>query len=496
MANIVTYDLVECSALYPTLESVENAGLSAYVDLFVEFDGDLEQSYQVRKNDQSRFLKPADPTDPTLPVTFTVTSLIWNGLEAITAQPTTTFGVNDLIHTDFVNYIAAPNGYTAGVANAIYWEQVGASIGNPTANFSQFLQGVFDALGINATVSISHEDWWVADAFPVLENFAIEKWSSDSFDITVTEEINSVVRTLRYVSTGTTVQYYEDGVLWQNPPEPTTELPQYGDAYSFYQNAFSYTSVLQITQCPILSPFYTTLDVNGCTDISIDCDCSRITFGDGSIYNNGLPGHDISMFDFREITMFKPNGEEYVYTTDTTDLDADEYIQPPNNSNNMFTYDIQNDDIDGIYDILICAYPTWQSTIAYDVNLENRVYYNGKFYKQVASSTGQDPELDTTNTYWIELTAAEMVDTTTRYCAKGKIAVICISILKCYRNAVKDAYCGIDNNPCGSFCENEDAMRAMKIIVTLESLEYAICGSRWDLAAKHMEVLNSICCCE
>lgn len=495
MANITTYDLIECSRLYPTLTSQENAGLAAYVNLYVEFDSDPEQSYQVRKNDQSRFYHPQTPAVGET-IYFSVTSLKFNGIETLNAPANVTFSDTDLIHIDFPNYAAAPNGYTAGVANAVDYSIVGASVGFVPLNFSQFLQGVFTAVNIDeVTVLPTHNQWWMGDGFPRLDNFAIEKYSSSDFDITIVETLLGVDRTLRYVSNGTTVEYYVDGVLHASPPEPDTEMPQYGDAYSFYQNTFTYTTVQEITSCPIVRPFYATLTTDGCTNLSVDCDCQTLTFSDNSVYDNGLVGHDPSYFDFRHIVIRKPNGETYTYTTDVTDTDADEYIQPHYNSNNVFNYAFQDDDTDGIYEIQVCTYPAWQSGIYYDALLFNRVERNGKFYKQVASSTSVDPELDTNNDYWIELTEDERGDVTTRYCAIGRIAVICIGILKCYRNLVKEAFCGLESNPCQPACENEDFQKAMKIRLTLDSLEFAICAGQWVHAERHVEILKSICCC-
>ena len=52
------------------------------------------------------------------------------------------------------------------------------------------------------------------------------------------------------------------------------------------------------------------------------------------------------------------------------------------------------------------------------------------------------------------------------------IVVTCISIDDCYRKAVAEAFCGMQTNPCKSMQDNKDFMRAMKMRVVLDGLEF------------------------
>ena len=73
--------------------------------------------------------------------------------------------------------------------------------------------------------------------------------------------------------------------------------------------------------------------------------------------------------------------------------------------------------------------------------------------------------------------------------------MLCISLLKCYKKLVKDAFCGMESNPCKSMCDNKEFMQAMKFRVALDALEFAVCSNDWVSAKKHLDLLKSLCCC-
>jgi len=72
---------------------------------------------------------------------------------------------------------------------------------------------------------------------------------------------------------------------------------------------------------------------------------------------------------------------------------------------------------------------------------------------------------------------------------------LCISLLKCYKKLVADAFCSISNNPCKDLCSNKQFQNAMKFRVTLDAIEFSACAGDWDSADKQIDILNSICCC-
>ncbi len=274
-----------------------------------------------------------------------------------------------------------------------------------------------------------------------------------------------------------------------------SDAPQYQEVSSFLSYDFDYDTIEEITSCPTYTvPFVASLSTDGCSTMSISCDCKTITFSDTSnYYTNDLPGHDPELFTSRTITMTKPTGEQYVWATaDITT--SNQVIQPHYNSTNTFQYTLTNIDEDGIYSFQICTYPDWSNEVYYESFLGTIVRRDGKLYKCTTSSTNLDPADIANINYWSLYTCSGTCDDT-RYCTTEKIVVLCVSLLKCYKQLVADAFCGIKNNPCKSMCDNKAFMNAMKFRVTLDALEFAVCASDWVSAQEQIDILKSICCC-
>lgn len=507
MANVKTYDLIQCSRLYPTVEGANNAAFLPFVDMVVQINGDSEQSYTVRENIQARFLAPAS-ADGVSDVQYSVTSIKVDGLECMLAPANLTVEEADNIYIEFPNYLAAPTGYTANEANAVTTNQVLAPSAYFERNFIDFMQGLFDSLGVNVDIVNSHPDWWVVDGFDSMNNFMLELYSVNTFSFTMTETYNGISRVLTYEVDSAGATAYIDGVDVTTIPVPSDEQPQFGDVYSINSVAQTADPIVEIDCCPVLSPFYASLENDCASTLEVDCGCTKITFVDNSNYNNGLVGHDPEFFNHRIITLIRPDGTKYIWSTDgvvgqvispcgcTTNPQVgdvvNQLITPHWNSNNMFSYNFTNSDQDGIYTIQICTYPDWQAGVYYDSSLNNFVYRDGIIYKQVASSTGVDPSTDTDNDFWIPATVD---DNRGRYCSEQKIVVLCLSLNECYNSLVEKALCGIKSNPCADMCDNKDFLKAMKVRITKDALKLAVKHRRWDLAESHIAIWKSICCC-
>lgn len=258
---------------------------------------------------------------------------------------------------------------------------------------------------------------------------------------------------------------------------------------------------------PINNPFKASLLTDGCSSLEISCDCKKITFSDTSNYEvNDLPGHESTDFTSRKITITKGDGTTFTYITE--DIRTNDPVTYPlakqnisykiipshSVSTNKFTYNITSTDEDGIYSVELCTYPNWRSNVYYQAFLQPIVLRNGKLYKAVTSSTGIDPLTDTDNTNWI-LYTDDSSCSDTRYCNTQKIVVLCISIMDCYRKAVSDAFCGIQSAPCKDMCDNKAFMKAMKMRVVMDGLEFASCAHDWAKAQDHVDILKSLCCC-
>lgn len=245
---------------------------------------------------------------------------------------------------------------------------------------------------------------------------------------------------------------------------------------------------------PINNPFKASLLVDGCSSLEVSCDCKKITFKDTSNYaTNDLPGHESADFTSRTITITRGDGSTYIMAT--SDIANRDFTIPPHSiSNNTFSYSFTNTDEDGLWKVELCTYPNWQDDVLYQAFLKPIVLRNGVLYQAVGSSTNVDPALDTSHTYWSVYTdTSDCSDT--RYCTSQTIVITCISIEDCYRKAVADAFCGMQTNPCKDMCDNKSFMKAMKMRITMDGLEFAACAFDYVNAQKHMDILKSLCCC-
>ena len=504
-----TYDLISCNTLNSTLTSQFNLGFTSPTELdgkVIEFNGYPKTTYTLKKNVQGQFKHPSDATS-TLSKRYTVTSVLFNGVEQIVTPAILDLAVADYVgkFTTFPAYTPSTGYlYSGDKSNALSVADTSGSFGYE--NFHDFLKELLIVtLKLPVRVERNHPDLYTLDSaitYHSLANFVIEKFASDNIIISITETDNNLTTTTssdtkwRYefydttVAAGSRIKQYKNNTLLTG-----SDAPQHHEQFSLYYNSFAFTTKAEKTVCPIVEPFDSSLSSCGCPTLNVSCDCNTLEFSDTSNYTtNGLIGHDSSDFTSRIITITKPGGGTYTLATSDV-LTKDQTIQPHNNSNNSFAYSFANEDEDGIYSVQVCSYPNWRSDVSYQDFLEPIVLKNGKYYKCVTSNLNSDPELDTTGTNWVEYVCTTGCDDT-RYCVTEKIAVICISLLKKYKAMVSKALCEIEANTCKNICENDTFMNAMKFRITLDALENSVCASDWVSAQKHMDVLKNITCCE
>jgi hypothetical protein len=499
MATVKTHDLIKCNRVNDVLPSVNNPGLIPYNGLFVKFDNQDNKGYKVRKNVQGRFLDGIKATE-VYDVQWSIISLKFNGVEFISAPASLkvsslpTPGSEYQQPTAFPYYTVGDEfDYTNNVANGIIVSDSLTDTGNNANNYYRFVENLVNFYSIPVKVSKSPASWWFLDEYVNLPNMIFEKYYDDNFEFTVIQNkrdistgVVSEVKTYRHVFNGATAESYLDSVLIT-----TNDAAQYNEEFSFFSFDFEYDTIQEITKCPTSIPFNASLETDNCANIQISCDCRKITFADNSVYDNTMAGHDPEFFTSRTIVLTRPDGTKYIWgTSDIEDRDAT--IQPHFNSPNTFSYNFLETDKDGVYSIQLCTYPNWSDAVLYDAYLQPIVLSGGKLYKCIATNSNLDPA--TNPSYWQEYTCIDNCDVT-RYCTTQKVVVLCISLLKCYKQLVADAFCSIDGNPCKPLCDNKSFMNAMKFRVTLDALEFAVCARDWAAVKNQMEVLNSICCC-
>lgn len=516
MATVKTHDLIKCNKLYETLPNVNEAGIYPYNSSIIRFDNDLNKNYRVRKNVQCRFKdgeRPFDvgenefyPSGTSIKQVFN--SIKFNSVEYISTPLELSLDYSDVIWTDFPDFVTGDE-YTYNSSNIAPGINVSSSLtdaGYGANNFYQFFKWIVDSFSLPIDVSKSPKAYfdpeyynpaytWYPTPYPFLDNVILEKYYDDNFEFEYVETVidlsdnSEASHTHKYVWNGESASYFRDGV-----DETNVETVQPADVFSFFSYDYNYNVIEEINSCPIYEPFNASIQNDACSGITVNCDCTKITFTDNSNYDsNGLPGHDGELFNSRIITITKPNGGKYIYATSDYE-GADEVIPPYYDSSNTFIYNFQQGDIDGIYEVELCSYPDWNQAVTYELFIGAIVKRNGKLYKVTATNTNADPSIPANSAYWAEYSCTGNCNDT-RYCTKEKIVVLCLSLLKCYKTLVKQAFCGIDTNPCKPICDNKQFMNAMKFKVVMDELEFSVCSKDWISAQAQIDILNSLCCC-
>jgi hypothetical protein len=503
MPTVVTHDLIRCNRINVTLPSVNNPGLIPFNGQYVRFDNDNTKSYSVKKNVQGRFKHPEipfeDPWNPTPPsdIQYLFTSMLFNGQEYIGTSVPFNLNAVDVDITSFPLYtVGNEYNYTSNIANGVVVGTSVVDLGFGVNNFYEFLESLINSNNIPVKITRTPELWWSDTGFPRINNFTLEKHYDVNFELTCEVTSDDTTKEYRYVFNGETVFYFIDGVniVVSDPGNTTNEHPQFSDEYSFYSYDYDFEVIDEIPACPIFDFFGASLQTDGCSNLSISCDCKNIKFSDTSNYNNNfLPGHDPELFTTRKIVLTRPNGTTYTWGTSNF-TDVDQVIPPHFSSPNTFQYVLSSSDQDGIYEVQLCTYPDWSSEVYYNSGTSTIVRRGDVLYKNTVSNSNLDPSNPANSNYWEVYTCSNDCNST-RYCTTEKIVVLCVSLLKCYKKLVADAFCSMESNPCKSMCDNKAFMNAMKFRITMDALEFAVCAGDWTSAKKHIDVLKSICCC-
>jgi len=497
MPTVVSHDLIRCNRINVTLPSVNEPGLIPFNGEHVRFDNDNFKSYLVKKNVQGRFKHPNVPSEDS-DITYQLTSMMFNGLELLTSPSSLTIALEDCEFTSYpLNTLGNEYLYTNNLANGVF---VGVDttglLGQGINNFFEFIESFILLYNIPVKISRSSPLWWSNNGFDRLSNFILEKHYDSNFEFTVGvyDSFMDTTTINRYVFNGETVTHYINGIDVTTYTVPEESWPQFSDEYSFYSYDFDYEDIDQIPACPIFDFFGASLQTDGCSNLSISCDCKSIKFYDKSNYeDNFLPGHDPELFTTRKIVLTRPNGTTYTWETSNF-TDVDQVIPPHFSSPNVFQYLLTDSDEDGIYEVQLCTYPDWSSEVYYNSATSTIVRRGELLYKATTSNFDLDPADPANSNYWTLYTCSSDCDST-RYCTTEKIVVLCVSLLKCYKKLVSDAFCSMESNPCKSMCDNKAFMNAMKFRITMDALEFAVCAGDWISAKKHIDILKSICCC-
>ena len=194
-------------------------------------------------------------------------------------------------------------------------------------------------------------------------------------------------------------------------------------------------------------------------------------------------GHLTADFsDYRKIVMTNPK-RTFVYSTEG---DGDVITSAANAAVLTFNFSIEDEDIDGVYDLTLYTVPTWNATPTYDRH--EAVYLSGILYKsKINGNTGNTPS---TSSDWIEIDDSLIPS---KYCVTDSIIITDIKLLGCYEKLVADAICELENDLCGDMCNNKDFMDAMKMRLLIDSICHAASNNDFDGARKKFNLVNRLC---
>jgi hypothetical protein len=234
--------------------------------------------------------------------------------------------------------------------------------------------------------------------------------------------------------------------------------------------------------------------VSGNSSLSIDDGCSTLTFTDYANFDtNTEPGHARADFsDYRRVTIIRGTQADYVMSSIAGD--GDEQISPASTTNDTINYAFQTNEVDNIFEVRICNYPTWNVAVAYEIG--DVTYYDGVLYQALGTTTPAATP-DTTPAEWEAYEPTPEEELLTKYCTVEKIVVLCISILKCQEQLVHAAFCLIDADFCNDdvLCKNHTFMAAVKLNVLLANIEYAVNRQAWDEVERNLDLMKTICNC-
>jgi hypothetical protein len=224
------------------------------------------------------------------------------------------------------------------------------------------------------------------------------------------------------------------------------------------------------------------------SDYKVVANGATIIIEDHSNYDTSTEvGHTQSDFNFKKIKVINPNNTEYLFSTEG---DGDEPLSSPSVSVLPIPTTYNYTTGDGVYTLIMYTVPTWNSGISYTTIGQHHVFLNGKIYKCIANTTGDNPA--TSPTKWVEVTIDELPS---KYRLYHKFSVYC-DIICCYLKKVYDALCGIESTFCGQdICKNKKFMDAVKLGILIDNIKVLSGDGDWVNVVQVINLAKKICCC-
>ena len=176
--------------------------------------------------------------------------------------------------------------------------------------------------------------------------------------------------------------------------------------------------------------------------------------------------------------------------------DVDEIIPTASTTTDIVSFTLRDVDIDGVYTVRLCNYPTWDNTLQYPAGeIVFSTKTNELFVANALTPITTPPDQATEWDLYEPVNDEELL---TPYCTEAKIAVLCRNILKCKEELVHEAFCLIESDFCNDdlLCKNKTFLDSVKMIVTISAMGSSVNREAWNEVESQMNILKTICNCK
>lgn len=266
-------------------------------------------------------------------------------------------------------------------------------------------------------------------------------------------------------------------LLWQ-PITAVTLPPKYGTTFTFSQACSGISATV---------PFEATLrDSEGVEDITLT-NCQTLSIVDRSNYaDSDETGHELADFlNPRIVELTDPNGVKTVIPG----------MVAPNTGQMTITHTPETL-IDGVYEVRICSFPTWNTDEYYISHSDSSpiyLYYADILYKSLQNNNGQQPDIS--SDHWTPVTDDELESYNGRYCYVGHLVVKCKTVNGCFEKSLNNAVCLISKDPCGKdICQDKDWIKVNELEILKEALCVAESNNDFDKVQTIIGYIKQLCC--
>ncbi len=237
--------------------------------------------------------------------------------------------------------------------------------------------------------------------------------------------------------------------------------------------------------------------VSGLNTLEMDSGCSVLSFTDQGNYDtNTQAGHARANFsNYRRAVITTGDGSTYIMSS-VAAADVDETIPTASTGTDLINFTLRDSDIDGVYTVRLCNYPTWDNTLQYPAGeIVFSTKTNELFVANTLTPITTPPDQASEWDLYEPVGDDELL---TPYCTEQKIAVLCRNILECKEKLVHEAFCLVDSDFCNDdiLCKNKKFLDSVKMLVLISAMNDSVNRQAWNEVESQMNLLKTICSCK